>query len=136
MSSVRRFCHFVVNLRYFDPFIMIVILASSLALAAEDPVVENSYSNKILNYFDYVFTGVFTIELLLKVQGEMLVVCCCFLWSLFFGVCCFCFVLLGEGYFVIIILSSLCCILCFCFVLLGEGISLSFVIVVLYPLFH
>ena len=134
MSSVRRFCHFVVNLRYFDPFIMIVILASSLALAAEDPVVENSYSNKILNYFDYVFTGVFTIELLLKVQGEMLVVCCCFLWSLFFGVCCFCFVLLGEGYFVIIChrcavsfvfvlfcwgrvfryhLSSLCCILYF-----------------------
>ncbi|RUS88185.1 hypothetical protein EGW08_004082 [Elysia chlorotica] len=66
-NPVRRFCHFVVNLRYFDPFIMIVILASSLALAAEDPVVEKSYSNKILNYFDYVFTGVFTIELLLKV---------------------------------------------------------------------
>ncbi|GFO19983.1 voltage-dependent calcium channel type a subunit alpha-1-like [Plakobranchus ocellatus] len=66
-NPVRRFCHFVVNLRYFDPFIMIVILASSLALAAEDPVVENSDSNRILNYFDYVFTGVFTIELVLKV---------------------------------------------------------------------
>ena len=74
---VRRFCHFVVNLRYFDPFIMIVILASSLALAAEDPVVEKSYSNKILNYFDYVFTGVFTIELLLKVEKSawLLVFC-------------------------------------------------------------
>lgn len=65
--SVRRFCHFVVNLRYFDLFIMIVICASSVALAAEDPVEENSYSNKILNYFDYVFTGVFTIEMALKV---------------------------------------------------------------------
>ena len=65
--SVRRFCHFVVNLRYFDLFIMIVICASSIALAAEDPVREDSYRNEILNYFDYVFTGVFTIEMVLKV---------------------------------------------------------------------
>ena len=64
---VRRFCHFVVNLRYFDLFIMIVICASSIALAAEDPVNENSERNRILNYFDYVFTGVFTVELILKV---------------------------------------------------------------------
>ncbi|CAG5127135.1 unnamed protein product, partial [Candidula unifasciata] len=66
-NPIRRFCHFVVNLRYFDLFIMIVICASSVALAAEDPVIEDSYRNKILNYFDYVFTGVFTIELLLKI---------------------------------------------------------------------
>ena len=46
---------------------MIVICASSIALAAEDPVTEDSYSNKILNYFDYVFTGVFTVEMTLKV---------------------------------------------------------------------
>ena len=64
---MRRFCHFVVNLRYFDLFIMIVICASSIALAAEDPVIEHSYRNKILNYFDYVFTGVFTVEMILKV---------------------------------------------------------------------
>jgi hypothetical protein len=37
---VRRFCHFVVNLRYFDLFIMIVICASSIALATEEPVRE------------------------------------------------------------------------------------------------
>lgn len=55
------------NLRYFDLFIMIVICASSIALAAEDPVDENSDKNRILNYFDYVFTGVFTIEMVLKV---------------------------------------------------------------------
>ncbi|XP_064650227.1 voltage-dependent calcium channel type A subunit alpha-1-like isoform X7 [Lineus longissimus] len=66
-NPVRRFCHFVVNLRYFDLFIMIVICASSIALAAEDPVRENSYRNVILNYFDYVFTGVFTVEMLLKI---------------------------------------------------------------------
>jgi len=57
-----------VNLRYFDLFIMIVITASSIALAAEDPVNEHSQHNVILNYFDYVFTGVFTIELILKVN--------------------------------------------------------------------
>ena len=69
LCSVRRFCHFVVNLRYFDLFIMIVICASSVALAAEDPVIEleHSFRNFVLNYFDYVFTCVFTIEMLLKV---------------------------------------------------------------------
>jgi hypothetical protein len=65
---LRRFCHFVVNLRYFDLFIMIVICASSIALAAEDPVREGSYRNTILNGFDYVFTGVFTVEMILKVS--------------------------------------------------------------------
>lgn len=46
---------------------MVVISLSSIALAAEDPVEEKSTRNKILNYFDYAFTGVFTIEMLLKV---------------------------------------------------------------------
>jgi voltage-dependent calcium channel N type alpha-1B len=46
---------------------MIVICASSIALAAEDPILEDSYRNKILNGFDYVFTGVFTVEMILKV---------------------------------------------------------------------
>lgn len=69
---IRRFCHFVVNLRYFDLFIMIVIGASSIALAAEDPVNEGSQHNIILDYFDYVFTGVFTIEMVLKVDPILL----------------------------------------------------------------
>ena len=68
LRSVRRFCHFVVNLRYFDLFIMIVICASSVALAAEDPVLEHSFRNFVLNYFDYVFTGVFAVEMVLKVR--------------------------------------------------------------------
>jgi len=67
---LRRFCHFVVNLRYFDLFIMIVICASSIALAAEDPVHENSPRNRILNGFDFVFTGVFTVEMVLKVSVD------------------------------------------------------------------
>ncbi|XP_050553682.1 voltage-dependent calcium channel type A subunit alpha-1 isoform X10 [Spodoptera frugiperda] len=66
-NPIRRGAHWVVNLRYFDFFIMVVICMSSAALAAEDPVVEESDRNKILNYFDYAFTGVFTVEMLLKI---------------------------------------------------------------------
>ncbi|KAG7196633.1 hypothetical protein KM043_015981 [Ampulex compressa] len=66
-NPVRRAAHWVVNLRYFDFFIMVVISLSSIALAAEDPVWEDSPRNAILNYFDYAFTGVFTIEMILKI---------------------------------------------------------------------
>ncbi|KAG1668868.1 Voltage-dependent calcium channel type A subunit alpha-1 [Nymphon striatum] len=66
-NPIRRAAHNIVNLRYFDLFIMIVITLSSISLAAEDPVEEHSESNKILNYFDYAFTGVFTVEMVLKV---------------------------------------------------------------------
>ena len=50
LKRIRRVCHFVVTLRYFDLFIMIVICASSIALAAEDPV-QVFYTNKsVLKY--------------------------------------------------------------------------------------
>lgn len=67
LLRVRRAAHWVVNLPYFDFFIMVVISLSSIALAAEDPVEEGSFRNEILNYFDYAFTGVFTVEMVLKV---------------------------------------------------------------------
>lgn len=54
-------------MQYFDFFIMVVIGLSSIALAAEDPVVDNSTRNTILNYFDHAFTGVFTFEMIFKV---------------------------------------------------------------------
>ncbi|KAL4709794.1 hypothetical protein ACJJTC_001248 [Scirpophaga incertulas] len=66
-NPIRRGAHWVVNLRYFDFFIMIVICLSSAALAAEDPVYEDSERNTVLNWFDYAFTGVFTVEMLLKI---------------------------------------------------------------------
>ncbi|XP_050304148.1 voltage-dependent calcium channel type A subunit alpha-1 isoform X3 [Anthonomus grandis grandis] len=66
-NPIRRGAHWVVNLRYFDFFIMIVICLSSAALAAEDPVEEHSFRNTILDKFDYAFTGVFAIEMFLKV---------------------------------------------------------------------
>ncbi|XP_077504519.1 calcium voltage-gated channel subunit cacophony isoform X9 [Amblyomma americanum] len=69
-NPIRRAAHFIVNLRYFELFIMITITLSSIALAAEDPVEEDSTKNRILNYFDYAFTGVFTVEMLLKIADQ------------------------------------------------------------------
>ncbi|XP_065213855.1 voltage-dependent calcium channel type A subunit alpha-1 [Planococcus citri] len=66
-NALRRAAHWVVNLRYFDMFIMIVIVLSSMALATEDPVNEHSERNKILNYLDHCFTGVFAVEMFLKI---------------------------------------------------------------------
>lgn len=46
---------------------MAVICGSSIALATEDPVDENSPRNIVLNQLDYAFTAVFTVEMILKV---------------------------------------------------------------------
>jgi hypothetical protein len=45
---------------------MVVISLSSMALASEDPVEEGSKWNTYLTYFDYAFTGVFAVEMILK----------------------------------------------------------------------
>lgn len=45
---------------------MFVILLSSVALALEDPVKEDSERNQRLGYLDYGFTAIFGIECLLK----------------------------------------------------------------------
>lgn len=50
---VRRACHYVVNLRYFEMSILLVIAASSIALAAEDPVATSSDWNKV-GFFTFV----------------------------------------------------------------------------------
>ncbi|KAJ8376492.1 hypothetical protein SKAU_G00070720 [Synaphobranchus kaupii] len=72
-NPVRKACHYVVNLRYFEMCILLVIVASSVALAAEDPVATLSYWNKVLRYFDYVFTGVFTFEMIIKMIDQGLI---------------------------------------------------------------
>uniref|UniRef100_A0A1A8FXU0 Voltage-dependent N-type calcium channel subunit alpha n=1 Tax=Nothobranchius korthausae TaxID=1143690 RepID=A0A1A8FXU0_9TELE len=65
-NPVRRLCHYVVNLRYFEMCILMVITMSSITLAAEDPVQANAPRNNVLKYLDYVFTGVFTFEMVVK----------------------------------------------------------------------
>lgn len=69
-NPIRKAAHYIVNLPYFDAFIMIVIGLSSMALAAEDPVDESSSTNEMLNTIDYAFTFIFTIEMLLKVVDQ------------------------------------------------------------------
>jgi hypothetical protein len=64
----RVFVHAVVTYPFFDTFIMIIIVGSSIALAAEDPVDEKSERNEILTYFDYIFTCIFALEMVLKVR--------------------------------------------------------------------
>uniref|UniRef100_G1RRP1 Voltage-dependent P/Q-type calcium channel subunit alpha n=1 Tax=Nomascus leucogenys TaxID=61853 RepID=G1RRP1_NOMLE len=66
-NPLRRLCHYILNLRYFEMCILMVIAMSSIALAAEDPVQPNAPRNNVLRYFDYVFTGVFTFEMVIKV---------------------------------------------------------------------
>ncbi|XP_059414278.1 voltage-dependent P/Q-type calcium channel subunit alpha-1A-like isoform X13 [Carassius carassius] len=65
-NPFRRLCHYIVTLRYFEMCILLVIAMSSISLAAEDPVWPESPRNNVLRYFDYVFTGVFTFEMLIK----------------------------------------------------------------------
>uniref|UniRef100_A0A8C7ZJ38 Voltage-dependent P/Q-type calcium channel subunit alpha-1A n=1 Tax=Oryzias sinensis TaxID=183150 RepID=A0A8C7ZJ38_9TELE len=65
-TRFRRCCHYILTLKYFEFSILSVIAMSSIALAAEDPVNPNSPQNNVLRYFDYVFTGVFTFEMLIK----------------------------------------------------------------------
>uniref|UniRef100_A0A3B3CKV4 Voltage-dependent P/Q-type calcium channel subunit alpha-1A n=1 Tax=Oryzias melastigma TaxID=30732 RepID=A0A3B3CKV4_ORYME len=65
-NPFRRCCHYILTLKYFEFSILSVIAMSSIALAAEDPVNPNSPQNDVLRYFDYVFTGVFTFEMLIK----------------------------------------------------------------------
>lgn len=67
MVRIRRAVHWLVNYRFFDWFIMIFIGFSSIALAAEDPVVEKSPRNLMLEQVDYLFTAVFAMEMVLKI---------------------------------------------------------------------
>ena len=66
-NGFRCAIHSIVTFPLFDVFIMLVIIASSITLAAEDPVNEDSEWNQKLVYFDYGFTCVFAIEVLLKI---------------------------------------------------------------------
>ncbi|XP_024618217.1 voltage-dependent N-type calcium channel subunit alpha-1B [Neophocaena asiaeorientalis asiaeorientalis] len=65
-NLLRRFCHYIVTMRYFEMSILVVIALSSIALAAEDPVQTDSPRNNVLKYMDYIFTGVFTFEMVIK----------------------------------------------------------------------
>ncbi|KAI3378494.1 hypothetical protein SNEBB_008582 [Seison nebaliae] len=73
-NPIRRFCHHTISLHHFETFILAVIIASTIALAIEDPLsAPNSFKNTVLNHFDYAFTSIFTLELLLKMIDQGLI---------------------------------------------------------------
>uniref|UniRef100_A0A8C2KZY5 Voltage-dependent L-type calcium channel subunit alpha n=1 Tax=Cyprinus carpio TaxID=7962 RepID=A0A8C2KZY5_CYPCA len=65
-NCLRVACHNLIHHHYFTNIILIFIIFSSFSLAAEDPIKTHSVRNVMLGYADYVFTTVFTIEIMLK----------------------------------------------------------------------
>ncbi|NXS46161.1 CAC1C protein, partial [Balaeniceps rex] len=68
-NRFRVHCHRIVNDNIFTNLILFFILLSSISLAAEDPVRHLSFRNQILGNADYVFTSIFTLEIILKVTN-------------------------------------------------------------------
>ncbi|XP_056660136.1 voltage-dependent L-type calcium channel subunit alpha-1D isoform X6 [Monodelphis domestica] len=65
-NPIRVGCHRLINHHIFTNLILVFIMLSSASLAAEDPIRSHSFRNIILGYFDYAFTAIFTVEILLK----------------------------------------------------------------------
>uniref|UniRef100_A0A7M4FDU1 Voltage-dependent L-type calcium channel subunit alpha n=1 Tax=Crocodylus porosus TaxID=8502 RepID=A0A7M4FDU1_CROPO len=68
-NRFRVHCHRIVNDNIFTNLILFFILLSSISLAAEDPVRHYSFRNQILGNADYVFTSIFTLEIILKMTA-------------------------------------------------------------------
>ncbi|XP_066490690.1 voltage-dependent L-type calcium channel subunit alpha-1C isoform X13 [Tiliqua scincoides] len=68
-NRFRVHCHRIVNDNIFTNLILFFILLSSISLAAEDPVRHTSVRNQILGNADYVFTSIFTLEIILKMTA-------------------------------------------------------------------
>ncbi|KAG5282274.1 hypothetical protein AALO_G00054190 [Alosa alosa] len=65
-NCLRVACHNLIHHHYFTNLILVFIILSSISLAAEDPIRHHSFRNIVLGYADYVFTSVFTVEIVLK----------------------------------------------------------------------
>ncbi|XP_051915324.1 voltage-dependent L-type calcium channel subunit alpha-1D isoform X7 [Hippocampus zosterae] len=68
-NPFRVFCHRLINHQIFTNLILVFIMLSSVSLAAEDPIRNFSARNIILGYADYVFTSMFTFEILIKMTA-------------------------------------------------------------------
>ncbi|XP_051499718.1 LOW QUALITY PROTEIN: voltage-dependent L-type calcium channel subunit alpha-1F-like, partial [Apus apus] len=68
-NPLRVRCHALIHHHIFTNLILVFIILSSISLAAEDPVRAHSPRNNILGYFDYAFTSIFTVEILLKMTA-------------------------------------------------------------------
>uniref|UniRef100_A0A8C8SRK0 Voltage-dependent L-type calcium channel subunit alpha n=1 Tax=Pelusios castaneus TaxID=367368 RepID=A0A8C8SRK0_9SAUR len=68
-NPLRVGCHALIHHHIFTNLILVFIILSSISLAAEDPIRAHSFRNTILGYFDYAFTSIFTVEILLKMTA-------------------------------------------------------------------
>uniref|UniRef100_A0A4W3IAC6 Voltage-dependent L-type calcium channel subunit alpha n=1 Tax=Callorhinchus milii TaxID=7868 RepID=A0A4W3IAC6_CALMI len=68
-NPIRVGCHRLINHHIFTNLILAFIMLSSVSLAAEDPIRNFSFRNHVLGYFDYAFTAIFTVEILLKMTS-------------------------------------------------------------------
>ncbi|XP_067320284.1 voltage-dependent L-type calcium channel subunit alpha-1F isoform X3 [Anolis sagrei] len=68
-NPLRVGCHKLIHHHIFTNLILVFIILSSISLAAEDPIRAHSFRNNILGYFDYAFTSIFTVEILLKMTA-------------------------------------------------------------------
>ncbi|XP_072483436.1 voltage-dependent L-type calcium channel subunit alpha-1F [Notamacropus eugenii] len=68
-NPLRVSCHALIHHRIFTNLILVFIILSSVSLAAEDPIRAHSFRNHVLGYFDYAFTSIFTVEILLKMTA-------------------------------------------------------------------
>ncbi|KAG9477806.1 hypothetical protein GDO78_013012, partial [Eleutherodactylus coqui] len=68
-NPLRVGCHRLIHHHIFTNLILVFIILSSISLAAEDPIRAHSFRNHILGYFDYAFTSIFTVEILLKMTA-------------------------------------------------------------------
>ncbi|XP_063929308.1 muscle calcium channel subunit alpha-1 isoform X2 [Zophobas morio] len=66
-NRFRVFCHWLCNHSVFGNVILVCIMVSSALLALEEPIpTAGSEMGNILKIFDYIFTAIFSAELLLK----------------------------------------------------------------------
>ncbi|XP_062855271.1 voltage-dependent L-type calcium channel subunit alpha-1D [Trichomycterus rosablanca] len=68
-NPFRVKCYRLINHQIFTNITLVFIMLSSVSLAAEDPIRSYSARNIILGYFDYAFTAIFTVEILLKMTA-------------------------------------------------------------------
>jgi len=66
-NPIRIVVYKIVSSKHFDNIILVFILISSAFLAFEDTTNRKATINIILTYFDYVFTSIFLLEVILKI---------------------------------------------------------------------
>ncbi|XP_061166104.1 voltage-dependent T-type calcium channel subunit alpha-1H-like [Saccostrea echinata] len=74
-NALRRVCHHLMAQQWFDNTVLFFIALNCITLAMERPnIPPDSVEREFLNYSNYVFTCVFTVEMMIKVLAKGLVI--------------------------------------------------------------